>query len=693
MSKKHFIVLALAAGHCGLSWGQASLREQTSPPSPASGPAPGQTWTAAEWPGSPPRQRDSGFKQLDEVVVTATKYPVKENLTGKVLTVITRDQLEKSVGKQLGEVLNTQAGVNVSGSQNTPGSVQELYLQGADAGKTLILIDGIPAYDPSGTNTAFDLNLINTDEVERVEILKGSQSTLYGSDAVAGVINIITRKGSGKPLNVSAGLAAGSFGTYKLSAGIDGRSGNTNYNVQYTHLRSDGISSAYDSSGKGQFDHDGFNENLLMFHLDQRVSDALHLHGHFQWGQYHAGLDAGAYTDDRLFTTDSRNTQIGLGADYTLGSGTLHINYNYNDVTRAYLDDSATTLASGGTFSHGSYSGKSHYAELYGHFSLAKTVDLLAGVDYRNQGIGQNTLFIYYNSYSPPFGPVSLMNAIGGDSAKVRQFAAYASLLLKDLGGFNLELGGRYNSFNKYGNVFTWSLNPSFVVNDRVKLFANLSSGFSAPTLYQLYSQYANPFGELKPEKTISLETGIQYSLAHFNTRALFFQRSTTDNIIYYSGDPNFPNGFYMNLNKQKDQGVELEASVEAGKWTFMGNYTYTTGQVTTPVNGKDSTFYDLYRRPRNTVNLSAGVQADRQLFCSLSLRAVGKRIEPVYGGPPSTFDTYGYYTLDASVEYKLKASLKLFADLKNITNQTFFDIPGYNSMKFNFMAGIYVHL
>ena len=136
---------------------------------------------------------DTTGRRLDEVVVTATKFPVKQSLTGKVLTIITKEQLEKSSGKQLTEVLNTQAGVIVTGAPNTLGSPQTVYLQGASAGKTLILIDGIPAYDPSGISSSFDLNLINTDEVERVEILKGSQSTLYGSDAVAGVINTTAR--------------------------------------------------------------------------------------------------------------------------------------------------------------------------------------------------------------------------------------------------------------------------------------------------------------------------------------------------------------------------------------------------------------------------------------------------------------------------------------------------------------------
>lgn len=634
-------------------------------------------------------KKDSIAKELDEVVVTATKYPVKENLTGKVLTVITRDDLEKSGGKQLTEVLNTQAGLIVSGSQNTLGTNQDIYLQGADAGKTLVLIDGIPAYDPSGTSTAFDLNLINTDEVERVEILKGSQSTLYGSDAVAGVINIIMKKGSGKPLNASANLSAGSYGTYKISAGIDGKIHNTGYNVQYTHLKSDGISTAYDSTGKGHFDNDGFNENIVMANINQRISDALQLRANFQNGFYGADLDGGAYTDDRFYTGTNKNTQAGIGADYIVGIAKIHFNYNYNTVTRAYLDDSATTILQGGTYSSSTYKGRSHYLELFSNIDLSKHVDLVAGMDYRIQRVDESGLTIYYNSYYPPYGVVNSYNAISGDSANVRQFAGYASLLIKNLHGFNFEAGGRYNSFNRYGNVFTYSVNPSYVVNDRVKIFFNLSSGFSAPTLYQLYSPYADPFGTLKPERSITTESGIQYSVSHFNARALYFQRSTKDNIIYYANNPAYPLGYYINLDKQNDHGVELEASLKAGPWSFSGNYTYTTGKVTTPVNGKDSTFYDLYRRPKNAVNLSAGIHATRALFMSVALRAVGKRTESSYYGPPTTAYAYAYYTLDGYLEYKITKQLKAFADLKNLTNQLFFDEPGYNSKKFNFMAGV----
>jgi vitamin B12 transporter len=636
--------------------------------------------------------KDSVFKSLDQVVVTATKYPVKQSLTGKVLTVIDRDQLEKSGGKQLGEVLNTQAGLVIVGAHNTLGSEQDIHLQGADAGKTLILIDGIPAYDPAGTSTSFDLNLINTDEVERVEILKGSQSTLYGSDAVAGVINIITRKGEGKPLNISANLAAGSYGTWKTSAGVDGRVGKTGYNVQYTHLQSDGISTAYDSTHSGHFDNDGFHENLLLVNLNHQLSNALQLRGNFQYNHYNNDIDAGAYTDDKLYTTTNKNTQAGIGADYKLGGGAIHFNYNYNTVTRTYLDDSATLISLGGIYSSSNYTGRAHYAELYGNFSLTKYIDLLAGAVYRNQQINESSLYIYYNNYYPPYGTVSSLSSINSDSAKVQQFAGYASLLLKDFHGFNLELGGRYNSFNKYGNVFTYSINPSYTINNRLKFFANLSSGFSAPTLYQLYSPYANPFGELKPEKTISTESGLQYSERGVSVRALYFLRSTRDNIVYYGSDPNYPAGYYINLDKQKDHGYEVEANARVGLFTFSGNYTYTTGRVTTPVNGKDSTFYNLYRIPRNTVNLSAGVQATPALFISGALRTVGRRIESIYGAPPSTVDAYAYYTLDGYVEYKFCRGFKVFIDGKNLTNQRFFDIPGFTSKKFNFMAGISLH-
>jgi vitamin B12 transporter len=621
-------------------------------------------------------------KQLDEVVVTATKYPVKQSLTGKVLDVITRDQLDKNEGRPLTEILNEQAGVVVIGAQNTLGSEQDVFIQGAATGTTLVLINGIPAYDPSGITTNFDLNLINTDEIERVEILKGSQSTLYGSDAMAGVINIITKKGSGKPFNASLSTSFGSYNTFRASAAVDGMAGNSAYNIQYTKLRSDGLSDAYDSTGKGHFDKDGFNEDIVLADFSQQVSDVLQLRGNFQYSRYSHALDAGAYTDDPNYTSSSRNVQTGIGADYKLGQAVLRFNYNYNTVTRNYLDDSAMAIAQGGSFGRSTYTGRSHFAELYTNLALSRHVDLLAGIDYRYQGTGQSN--IYLSQYFSDTGNIAI------DSAGVHQTAGYASLLIKQLGGFNLGVGGRYNSFSKYGNVVTYSIDPSFIIRDRIKLFANLSSGFSAPTLYQLYSPYSDPYGQLSPEKTESLEVGAQYSRKHFNARGLFFQRHTTDEIIF-TYDATYPNGFYINQDRQDDYGTEWELSWKTGPWSFTGNYTYTTGKGTTLSGGKDSSYYNLYRQPRNLVNLKTGWRPMEGLSISLSLRAVGQRIEPVYGGAPITIASY--YTLNGYAEYKPAKCWKFFLDLENLTDRQYFDIPGFNSKRFNFMAGISVHL
>ncbi|HYM93558.1 MAG TPA: TonB-dependent receptor plug domain-containing protein, partial [Chitinophagaceae bacterium] len=159
-------------------------------------------------------QQDTAGKTLDEIIFTANKYPEKQSETGKVITVINQQQLEKSKGKTLGEILNTVAGVIIPGADNNPGTNLTVNIRGASAGNALILIDGVPLNDPSVIDNYFDLNFFAVDQIERIEILKGGQSTLYGSDAVAGVINIITRKPGSKKFNINASATYGSYNTF-----------------------------------------------------------------------------------------------------------------------------------------------------------------------------------------------------------------------------------------------------------------------------------------------------------------------------------------------------------------------------------------------------------------------------------------------------------------------------------------------
>ncbi len=169
-----------------------------------------------------PTLREDTTKLLNEVVLTSNKYPKKQSETGKVVTVITRQQLEKSSGKTLGEVLNTTVGTTIIGANNNLGTNQTVSIRGASAGNVLILVDGVPVNDPSVITNYFDLNFFTIDQIERIEILKGGQSVLYGSDAVAGVINIISKKAGGKPCNLSAGITSGSYDTWKENVGLNG---------------------------------------------------------------------------------------------------------------------------------------------------------------------------------------------------------------------------------------------------------------------------------------------------------------------------------------------------------------------------------------------------------------------------------------------------------------------------------------
>lgn len=209
--------------------------------------------------------QDTLRSTLDEVIITANKFPQKQKETGKVLTVITQQQLQQNSSHSLAELLNEQTGITVSGSSNNLGTNQTIYLRGAERSNTLILVDGIPVYDASGISSEFDLNFININQVERVEILKGAQSTLYGSDAVAGVINIIMKKPRTKAVSGFADISGGSYGTINTAAGINGTIKKWQYNLGYSFIHSNGFSSAYDSTKSKTFDNDAFTQHAINF--------------------------------------------------------------------------------------------------------------------------------------------------------------------------------------------------------------------------------------------------------------------------------------------------------------------------------------------------------------------------------------------------------------------------------------------
>ncbi len=595
---------------------------------------------------------------LDEVVVTATKSPKKLSETGKVIKVITKEQIERSGGKDLSQILNEQVGITVNGASSNPGKDKSLYLLGATDKYTLILLDGIPLNEPAGVGGSFDLRLLSLDNIERIEILQGSQSTLYGSNAVAGVINIISKKPETKKPQLNGLLTYGSYNSFKGNPNISQKTKLLEYNLNYTYYNTNGISEAKDTTGKASFDKDGYKQNAVQAIAGINITDKFKLSPYFRYTKFKGDFDDDAFTDGPDHYIASL-INSGLDGHYNYATGSLHFNYGYDFTKRDY--ESAYPFQS---------SGKFHNAEAYVNQTFNKNVQMIAGASYQSYKVKD----------------IDTVNSI---------ISPYISFLFHDNNGLNVELGGRFNHHNKYGNNFTYSFNPSYFINNSVKVFANITSGFRAPSINELFGLYgANP--DLKPEKSNTQEAGVQTFLLEKKISVLLtgFNRSI-GNVIINTGATNY---IYENVNKQHDYGIEAEINYTDKKLQLNVAYAYINGKLTDKSSGKDSAYYNLIRRPKNAIKIYAGYNITSALYISTSVQFTGKRTDTYFD--PATFESsevnLDSYTLwNAYAQYSfLKNKLNFFIDVKNIADKTnYYEVYGYNVQGFTITAGLHFKL
>ena len=636
MSKKHFLIISASILGCSLT-----------------------------------RAQDSSVRQLDQVIVTATKSPIKQNQTGKVVIVITKEELEKSGGKTLGQVLNEQAGIIVGGALNNIGSVQSIYLRGAPSGRTLVTVDGVPVSDPSMIDNEFDINLIPVDLIERIEICKGAQSTLYGSDAIAGVINIITSRADAKKIfNMKAGLAYGNEQTYRANLQLYGKEKGVVYDVRYSKLSTSGFPAAYDSTGKGNFHKDGYNGDALASHVDWNATSQLTIKGFVQYSRYKTDLAQGAFTDAEDYTGSSRNLMLGGGFSYKLPSITITGNYMYNEATRLNLQDTTHQP----DYLSDNYFGKTQFAEILTNIDLGHGFRLLNGADYRYASMNEQYLSITsYGPYSSRF-----------DDTSLSQTSMYSSLFYGNKSGLHVELGGRLNTQSRYGSNYTYTFNPSFLITTNWMVYGSLSSGYKTPSLYQLYSSYGDP--ELKPEQSVNYEAGVQFSNDWLSTRATYFYRNIKDGI-----DFNYNSYLYFNYDAERAQGIEWENKIRINKWlSITANYTLLkVRQESESRISFDDTSYDYaLRQPEHTINATIGLSPVKKAYLSLSAQYESKRNDiGGYQVPDVTLNSF--FIMNVYAEYRPVKFMKIYIDAKNITNKKFFTIYGYNSIPFLILGGV----
>jgi vitamin B12 transporter len=609
---------------------------------------------------------------LDEVVVTANKIEQKQSTTGKVISVITKAQIEKSGGKTISQLLNEQAGITINGAFNNTGSVQTVYMRGASPGRTLIMMDGIPLNDPSTITTDFDLNLFSINDVERIEVCRGAQSTLYGSDAIAGVVNIITvKKDAQKAFNVKATLSQGNLGTSRNNIQLYGKKNKFTYTARYARLFTNGFSSAYDSTGIRNYDNDRYDGSVANAQLMYQANNYLMFKTFVMHSQYKTGIDAGVFNDDRDYNINNTSLISGIGFQYKKGVFALTGNYQYSELGRNYRNDSAHRTST--IFEDNSYNAISQFAELYSSVKLGAGFTLLTGIDYR------------YGSYNQDYFAISSFGPFRSRfrDTSMSQTALYGSLIYSSVDKkLNIELGGRYNDHSRYGNNATYTFNPSYNINDAVRVFGSISSGFKTPSLYQL-SLNAN----LKAEKSVNYEAGVSYQNKQLSTRLVYFNRKINNGIDY-----NYITFNYFNYVKQIVNGLEWEMNARLGKKAgITANYTLLLSEELTQnrLTTKDTVTYDyLLRRPKHHVNISANVDLCKGLNVAVTGKYVSQRFD-IGGFRRADVSLPSYFILGASADYVLNNSVRFFADAQNITGKKFFDARGFNAIPFLFNTGV----
>jgi vitamin B12 transporter len=275
------------------------------------------------------------------------------------------------------------------------------------------------------------------------------------------------------------------------------------------------------------------------------------------------------------------------------------------------------------------------------------------------------------------------------ENPSIELYSIYVSGYLREFQGFSAEIGTRVNQHSEFGQAWTFSINPSYRINRKLKLFSNYSTGFKAPTLNELFGPFgANP--DLLPQYSRHAEAGVQYTpQKKRNTyRATLFTRQIKNAIVY-------GNLGYINLDRQTDHGLELEvASHLSEKISVQGYYSYTIGAVhTRTFDNRDTSFNNLIRRPKNTIGGSLSILVSPQWSTTVSIKSVGKRKDIFFD--PGTFSSIpvklpSYQLLNFYIEYKcLDGKIKGYIDAKNLLNRVYSEVYGYNALRFNINAGM----
>ena len=597
---------------------------------------------------------------LQEVVVVANRAPTPLDKIGNSVTVLDLEDIQQSQAVVAADLLAQTPGISVArtGGFGQPTSV---FIRGAESDQTVVVIDGVVMNDPAQPGGGYDFENLLIGDISRIEILRGAQSTLYGSQAIGGVINIVTADPT-RPAGGSVSLEGGSHDTGYGTASLDGKSDSLKWRIAGNYFGSSGIPN-FDEYLGGRRDAAsqlGAAAGQIRYDLTPQLE--LDLRGYYvQARTDFDGYDTptGAFGDDHEYgKTKQAIAYAGLvwhSADHSV---TQRVAAQYTDSeTRNYDPDAPANLGSPSTETFYGI-GRNTRAEYQGNWAFTSAGQLVFGAQHEHSTIDTDT---------PAFDitPMPLEKDVNIDSV-------YAQGQYEVVKGLTLTAGGRYDHHDVYGGHGTGQFAAAWALPDQqTVLRASFGQGFKAPSLYQLYSQYGNR--ALVPETANSWDAGIERHAWQdaLVVSATYFERSSRNLIAFFdctTPSPlcaTEPFGYYANVNRSEAHGVEFAGTLKAtSSLSFMGNYTFLDPKDTSP--GSPTYGNQLPRRPQNLANATATYLWPFRLNTELALRYSG----PSYDDAPNQIRLGGYVLVDFRASLPIGAHVELYGRVENLTDR-----------------------
>jgi len=610
-------------------------------------------------------QASTQVNQLKEVVVSDTKFAQSKEKSGKVITVISQQELQQKAGQTLATVLSQVAGVEINGNQSASGKNLGYYLRGGRNRQVLIVIDGIPVTDASGISMEYDLRLLPVDQVESIEVMKGASSTLYGNGAATGVINIILKKASKKVVQGNAYVNIGSNNTadnhkYNGQDFNQGLSFNGKYHtIDYlTSLNSTEISGMSEAQGEN-YEKDLFSRIAINQKIGVAVTSKLRLDFFGNYDRLKNAFDDSynGVTSSDSFDNQGKTEQFraGVASKYKYNKGEFVLNSGASSCKRSLF-------VFGSEFE---YKSKNVNVDAFNKYSFSKQFFALLGTQYQFSEM----------NFDSAFGTIDNKNA------KFAIVDPYTTVVYNSTFGFNLNAGLRMNNHSVYNNHLVYNFNPSYSFGQKtpIRILASYSTAYITPSLYQLYDAYSGNIN-LEPEENSTIEAGFEVKLWNkkitLNSVAFLREEKKAIDVdasyIYYNID-----------GKNKAKGIETAVIVDVtSKLTVNANYTF--NELDQPLQRLNS---------KHKVNAALNYQFTDRFFARINYQYLSSRID-AFGFPSQLVKLDAYRLLNATMKYELiRNRLTIFGSATNIFNEEFVENVGYSTRGRNFKIGLNIVL